>query len=238
MSDILLVHGSCHGAWCWCQLTPELDALGHTPRSIDMPSHGADLTPITEVTLDSCAQSVVDALGSDTVVVAHSWAGFPVTQAADMAPKQIARVIYLCAYFPWNGYSLADMRRKAPRQPLAPAIVHSLDGYSFGIDPAMINEVFYHDCPPEAVELARARLGQQAISPQETPIQLGDTFKKVAKSYIRCTDDRTIPPEFQVTMTDGWPAENLHEMPTGHSPFFADPKGLAALIDKIIRVCR
>ena len=53
MSDFLLIHGSCHGAWCWDDLIPELEALGHTARAIDLPSHGADKTPVAEVSLDS-----------------------------------------------------------------------------------------------------------------------------------------------------------------------------------------
>ena len=111
MSDILLVHGSCHGAWCWRDLEPALEALGHSARSIDMPGHGADPTPVGAVTLDSCAQAVVDGLRENTVVLAHSWGGFPATRAADLAPGRIARLIYLCAYAPWDGYSLANMRR-------------------------------------------------------------------------------------------------------------------------------
>ena len=128
MSDILLVHGTCHGAWCFRDVIPALEALGHNARAIDMPSHGEDATPVADVTLDSCAQSIVDALGDNTVVLGHSWGGFPITRAADMAPEKIARLIYLCAYAPWDGYSLAEMRRAAPRQPLMHAVVKSEDG--------------------------------------------------------------------------------------------------------------
>lgn len=235
MSDILLVHGSCHGAWCWRDLEPELEALGHTARSIDMPSHGADPTPVGDVTLDGCAQSVVDSLGENTIVVGHSWGGFPISRAADLAPGRIARLIYLCAYAPWDGYSLADMRRAAPRQPLMHAVMRAPDGKSFSIDPTQTGAVFYHDCPDGTTEFANMRLCPQAILPQETPITLGAGHATVRKSYIRCMDDRTIPPEFQVTMTEGWPAKDVFEMQTSHSPFFADPKGLAALIDQIIQ---
>ncbi|PSL19994.1 alpha/beta fold hydrolase [Shimia abyssi] len=239
MSDILLVHGSCHGAWCWRDLEPALTALGHTARSIDMPSHGADPTPPEQVTLDSCAQSVVDALGRDTVVVGHSWGGFPISRAADMAlgfrRRKIARLIYLCAYAPWDGHSLADMRRAAPRQPLKHAIVKSADSISFGIDPAYVRDVFYHDCPAGTLEYALPRLSHQPIKPQETPVALGPGHAAAPKSYIRCNDDRTIPSEFQITMTKDWPASDIFEMSTGHSPFFADPAGLATLIDRIVR---
>ncbi|WP_270728088.1 alpha/beta fold hydrolase [Shimia sp. Alg240-R146] len=234
MSDILLVHGSCHGAWCWRDLIPALADLGHSARAIDLPSHGADPTPIADVTLDTCGQAVADALGKDTVVVGHSWAGFPISRAADLAPGQISRLIFLCAYAPWDGYSLADMRRAAPRQPILDAVIKSDDGLSYTIDPAKTRRVFYHDTPAGTEDFANTHLCPQPILPQETPISLGNGFAQVPKSYIRCTDDQTIPPEFQRTMTEGWPREDVLDMPTSHSPFLADPKGLAAQLDQIL----
>ncbi|WP_294228494.1 alpha/beta fold hydrolase [uncultured Shimia sp.] len=235
MSDILLVHGSCHGAWCYRDLIPALEALGHTARAIDMPSHGADTTPVVDVTLDSCAQSIIDALGTDTVVLGHSWGGFPITRAADLAPGRIARLIHLCAYVPWDGYSLADMRRAAPRQPLMKAVLKSEDGVSYTIDPAQVRDAFYHDCPEGTADFALANLSPQSIAAQETKITLSDGHQQAPRSYIRCLDDQTIPPEFQVTMTEDWPTADVYEMPTSHSPFFADPTGLAALIDRILK---
>ena len=29
MAEYLLIHGSCHGAWCWRDVIPALEALGH-----------------------------------------------------------------------------------------------------------------------------------------------------------------------------------------------------------------
>ena len=29
MSDILLIHGAAHGAWCWHRVLPLLRAMGH-----------------------------------------------------------------------------------------------------------------------------------------------------------------------------------------------------------------
>ena len=235
MSDILLVHGSCHGAWCWRDTVPALEALGHTARTMNMPSHGDDPTPLSKVTLESCAQSVVDALGEDTTIIAHSWGGYPATLAADIAPEKIKRLIYLCAYIPREGHSLVDMRKLAPRQPILKAVARDPSGRSYGIKPEYAQEVFYADCPAGTTEYALAHISQQATLPQTTPAHLGEGHKSVAKSYIRCLYDNAIPTEFQAEMTADWPREDVFEMATSHSPFFADPKGLAALIDQILK---
>lgn len=234
MSDILLLHGSGHGAWCWRETIPALAALGHSARAIDMPSHGTDTTPLDQVTLQSCTQSVVDALGPHTTLVAHSWGGFPATLAADLAPNKINRLIYLCAYIPRQGHSLVDMRKLAPRQPILKAIVRAKDGQSYTIDPTHAQEVFYADCPPGTTEDALHHLTPQAIAPQTTPATLGTGHITVPRSYIRCLYDNAIPTEFQAEMAADFPAKDVYDMATSHSPFFADPNGLAARIDHIL----
>ena len=233
MADFLLIHGSCHGAWCWRDLIPELAKQGHGARAIDLPGHGGDLTPIANITLQAYAEAILDAINTPVTLVGHSMAGYPISLAAEMAPEKIARLIYLCAYVPEGTLSLAEMRKRAPRQPLMPAVIRAEDGKSFRIDPAQTNKVFYHDCPEGTTAYANTRLCAQAVLPQESPCPLGKNYAKVPRSYIRCTDDRTIPPEYQVTMTESWPAGDVHEIATSHSPFFADPRGLARLLSQI-----
>jgi len=233
VSEFLLIHGSCHGAWCWRDVIPALEALGHRVRAIDLPSHGADQTPIAEVTLDVYRDAILEAIDGPVTLVGHSMAGFPIAAAAQAAPHKIARLVYLCAYAPISGLSLVDMRKLATRQPLLDAIKKSDDGLSWEPILDKARATFYHDCPDEAVAFAKERIVAQAILPQATKLELGAAYEGVAKSYIRCADDRTIPPEFQSEMAKGFAPEDRYEMQTSHSPFFADPVGLAALLDKI-----
>ncbi len=230
MSSFLLIHGSCHGAWCWDDLIPHLTAAGHTARAIDLPSHGHDDTPPGDVTLDLYARAIVDAIDEPVVLVGHSMAGYPITAAANLAPEKISKLIYVCAYVPMPGKSLAEMRRMAPSQPLLDAIRVSADRVTFSVDPADAAAKFYHDVDPARADWAVARLGPQPILPQETPMTPAHA---VPRHYIRCLDDRTIPPAFQVTMTADWPRDQVSEMPTSHSPFLADPAGLTALLGRV-----
>ena len=229
MADILLVHGSCHGAWCWRDTIPALERLGHDARAIDLPSHGADPTPVGEVTLQGYAEAIVAALGPRTVLVAHSMAGFPATLAARLAPERIQRLVYLCAYVPISGMTLADMRRMSPNQPLVEAIRKAPDGVTMTIDPALAAGKFFNDCPPETAAWAVSMLGPQPLLPQETPFPEGPA-PDVPRSYIRCARDNAVPPDLQERMSDGW--EDVTELPTSHSPFLSAPDLLAATIDE------
>ncbi len=234
MADILLVHGSCHGAWCWYEVVPRLTARGHRVRVLDLPGHGADQTPIGQVTLEAYAQAIAVACADQTVLVGHSMGGYAITAAALLVPDQITRLVYLCAYVPQDGVTLAQMRGKAPTQPLLPAIRKAADGHSFTVDPALAPGIFYHDCTPEHVAFALPRLCPQPIAPTETALHNLARIATIPRRYIRCLEDRTIPPAFQVTMTADWPEKEVQEMGCGHSPFFAAPDGLARRLDQAI----
>lgn len=233
MADFLLIHGSCHGAWCWRDLTPALQALGHTARAIDMPSHGSDPTPIPEVTLDSCRNAVLAASTPETVIVGHSWGGYPISAAAEAQPKAMRALVYLSAYVPHDGLSMADMRRRGPQQVIADAVEKSSDGLSYTVRPDCVQALFYHDCAPEILPYAFARLCPQAIRPQETPLPLTKRFDRVPKAYIQTTDDRTVPPDYQQEMSKDIPARLHYSIDSSHSPFFSHPQRLAEILTEI-----
>ena len=77
MPDILLVHGSCHGAWAFRDLAPALQDLGYTARAIDLPGHGNTPHPIADITLDLYADAILDAIGDSAIVWAIPWRAFP-----------------------------------------------------------------------------------------------------------------------------------------------------------------
>jgi pimeloyl-ACP methyl ester carboxylesterase len=234
LTDFLLIHGSCHGAWCWRDVIPALEAQGHTARAITLPGHDDGRDPAT-VTLQETAEAIVAAASPETIVLGHSWAGYPITAAAEIAPKALRGLIYLCAYVPVSGQSLMDMRKAGPRQTIGSAAIKHPNGASYTIDPAEAPRLFYQDCPAETVAYALPRLCAQPILPQETPLELTDASQNTPKAYIRCTNDQTIPPEYQAQMVADWPRNTVHEMQCSHSPFFADPQGLAALIGQIAK---
>ena len=111
MASFLLIHGASHGAWCWRDLIPELAALGHEARAIDLPGHGDDPTPRETVTLDSYREAILAELRAGDILVGHSMGGYPITAAAEAEPDRVRALVYLCAYIPAPGRSLASLRK-------------------------------------------------------------------------------------------------------------------------------
>jgi pimeloyl-ACP methyl ester carboxylesterase len=214
-----LIHGSCHGAWCWDAVIPALAARGHRAKAIDLPRHAG-------VTLADQAEAVLAALDGPTLVVGHSAGGYAITTAAERDASRITGLVYLCAYLPVAGQSLAEMRRSAPRQPLRPAIRVAADGQSFTFDKALARDLLYHDCPQDVASAAIGRLHPEPVAPQETALNPIRSHG-LPRHYILCTEDRAIPPEHQATMAAALPKSRVTTLATGHSPFLAAPDLLA-----------
>lgn len=233
MARFLLIHGAAHGAWCWRDVIPALAALGHDALAIDLPSHGADPTPLAQVTLDAYADAILAALDAPAIVVGHSMAGFPISLAAERAPERFQRLVYLCAHTPWPGMTLSEMRKLVPEQPLIAAIRRREDGLSFDFDPALAGDLFYHDCPSEALAFAQAHLCPQAIAPSETPVSLGARYASVPRCYVVCKADRALPPGLQRKLAARFSLDDVYEMDSAHSPFLSQPEALADLLARI-----
>lgn len=232
MAEVLLVHGSCHGAWCWHRVLPELAALGIPARALDLPGHGSN--PAATPSLQDYAEAILAALTGPALLVGHSAGGYAITAAAEADPSRIAGLAYLCAYAPAQGQSLAEMRRAGPSQPLAPAIRLSPGRSHFTVDPDRIDDLFYHDCPAEDRALAARLLCPEPVAPQETPLVLTENSQDLPRFYIACTEDRTIPPSYQAQMALSIPQQNRFALPCSHSPFFAAPQDTARLIAGIL----
>ena len=95
--------------------------------------------------------------------------------------------------------------------------------------PEKAANAFYHDCTEADRAFALARLSPQPISVMSEPLDF--EMPKVPRHYIRCLDDQVVMPSYQRAVSDGW--AHVHEMTCGHSPFFADPDGLARILDRI-----
>jgi pimeloyl-ACP methyl ester carboxylesterase len=100
---LVLVHGAWHGGWCWQRLTPHLERLGVFVRVVELPSVGAAAGSAVDLSRDAATvRSVIDSVPAPLVLCGHSYGGMVISQAAAGA-RNVARLLYLCAFMPAEG---------------------------------------------------------------------------------------------------------------------------------------
>jgi pimeloyl-ACP methyl ester carboxylesterase len=226
VSTFALVHGAWHGAWCWERLTPELEARGHRVVAPDLPSDDPSATFITY------ADVVVDALEGedDIVLVGHSLAGNTVPLVA--AQRPVSRIVYLCAVVPIPGRSFNE-QASIEADTFIPGYQAGLtaddEGRTSWTDEDIARRTFFADCDERDVRAALERLRPQSMAPYDVRCPLG-AFPPAPRSYVLCTEDRIVNPEWSRRVARGRLQAELVELPGSHSPFLSRPAELAEVL--------
>lgn len=222
MTRFILVHGACHGAWCWKDVVPALEARGHSVSALDMPGRGGGVDGLT---LDDHARTILDAYEGTAVLVGHSAGGLSISAAAEAAPDRVSHLIYVAALLPRDGDSLGAMMRglTGPRADIP--LITAEDRLSYCFDTDGAGPKLYNGATQAAMDWALPQVCFEPSGPHRDKLRLGPNFQSLPKSYVLCTEDRVIPAEDQARMAKG--ADTCVRMDTGHSPFLSDPAGLA-----------
>lgn len=232
MTTFVLVHGAWHGAWCWYRLAPLLEAAGHRVVTPDLPAHGLDRTPAAQVHLVDYARTVAAALErtrETAVLLGHSLGGMVVSQAAELVPERVRRLIYLNAFLPGDGDSCSRLSEEAHGSLLNRHTVADAEAGLLRFGLAGMREALYADCPPESVALAARCLTPEPLAPLMEPVRLTpERYGRLPRDCIESTEDRAIPVAHQHHMRSARGCDRVVTLPGSHSPFFSQPELLAA----------
>jgi pimeloyl-ACP methyl ester carboxylesterase len=232
VSTYVLIHGGMHGGWCWYKLVAALERRGHTVIAPDLPGNGHDKTPLAEVTLKTCTDSVceiLDAQKEPVILVGHSMGGATITQVAEYRPDRIRQLVYVSAVLPRNGEPMLMLMQQDTASAALGNIAVAADGNSLTIRESGVREAFYGDCSDEDIALARLSLCPQPLLPANTPVSTSaENFGRVPRVYIECLRDQAISPAMQKKMYTATPCQKIISMNTCHSPFLSAPEELAA----------
>ncbi|CAN1803229.1 Methyl jasmonate esterase 1 [Linum perenne] len=99
----VLVHGACHGAWCWYKVSAELKRAGHEVTTLDLAACGINPKRFEDVhSLVEYSEPLLTFLGSlgdkdKVVLVAHSMSGFSLCIAMERFPGKISVAVFVGA---------------------------------------------------------------------------------------------------------------------------------------------
>lgn len=232
VTTFVLVHGAYHGAWCWHEVVPLLNERGHEAVAVELPAHGIDTTPPDEVTMAGYVSTVTDAIDdadADVVLVGHSMSGMVVSGAAEARPDAVETLVYLTAYLPADGDAMFDHR--VAGSPISRNFVADEEAGVGRVKPEALVDLFYADCAPSHVALARSLVRGEPLGPLSEPVALTDAgHGSVRRVFVRCTEDRTITPEKQAAMIADRGVDAEYELPASHSPFLSMPERLVGTL--------
>jgi pimeloyl-ACP methyl ester carboxylesterase len=237
---VVLVHGAWHGAWCWAAVVDELTAGGIATVAVDLPGHGEDRRPLSDLAGDTAhVTEVLDGIGGPVVLVGHSYGGCVITGAG--VHPNVRHLVYLCALLLDEGetaMSAATAEAQAAqldhsgRPDLVGALRFEDDGDTCTIDPAQATALFFGDCAPDVAAGAVARLGPQRMSTLSQPAT-AVAWRERPSTYVVCEDDGAIHPGLQELLARRTDA--VVRWPTSHSPFLSRPDLVADLVREVVR---
>ena len=225
MSDVLLIHGACHGAWCWDAVASHLSESGHRPIAVDLPCDDpkSGLAEYTDVAVASLPAGL-----DDLIVVGHSLGALTAAIVADRVKTR--RLVFVAGIIPSPGKSLADLATSdAERDGHLGKEDLEFDKsglFRFSREGAM--RALFHDCEPEAADLALARLRFQHSMWNE--VAEFDGWRATEIVSVVCTEDRVVNPAWSRQVSKERLGVDAIELPGGHSPWLSRPAELARML--------
>src|SRR6202140_2342905 len=223
MKNIVLVHGGFVDGAGWEGVYKILKKDGYNVSIVQNPTISLeDDVAVTKRTL-----AVQD---GESILVGHSYGGAVITEAGN-DPK-VARLVYIAAFAPDKGESVASLIKDPPPDAPVPPILPPQDGYLF-LDSAKFHDSFAADVDTEtAAFMADSQVpwGVAALSGSiDEP-----AWKTKPSWYLVATDDKMIPPPAQRFMSQR-AGSTVTEVPGSHAVYVSQPAAVAAFIERAAR---
>jgi pimeloyl-ACP methyl ester carboxylesterase len=225
VAHFLLLHGACHGGWCFDELAVRLRAAGHAVTAPDLPCDDIDAG------LAEYQQAAIAALGEppdDLVVVGHSLGALVVPLVATALPTR--RIVMLAGIVGAPNSSLETLADEDSDRdlPLGDDGIAFDERGLFRFTPSSARRLLYPDCAPDVAEWATARLRYQRS--MWTQIADFDSWPDVETVSIVCDEDLVLSPAWSARVArERLGVEPIH-LPGGHSPFLSRPDDLAEIL--------
>ncbi|KAM7498047.1 hypothetical protein LguiA_022461 [Lonicera macranthoides] len=237
----VLVHGSCHGGWCWYKVANLLLSAGHTVTAVDLGASGINPKQLPDIpTYSGYQQPLTDVFESlpsneKVVLVGHSMGGVNTCVAMEKFPTKIAVAIFCAAIMPTpDNFDLLQLNQQDSK------FIFDSSGTATAIyfGKNFLQTMMYQLSPPEdltlCLSLARYYpLYRDEISRLETTLTSAN-YGSVNRAYIISEDDLVLPVETVQQYIKNFPPKQVETISgSDHMVMFSKPQELATCLQKI-----
>ncbi|KAK2410988.1 salicylic acid-binding protein [Trifolium repens] len=243
----VLVHGSCHGAWCWYKVKPLLESAGHLVTLVDLAASGTNLKKIEDVnTISEYTKPLLQLMATippneKVILVGHSFGGLSIALAMEHFPEKIAVGVFLTSFTPDIEHSASYVLEKyieSAAEWLDTEFSESGNKTSMLFGPKFLSDKLYQQTSTEDLELAKTLLRHGSLFiedlTQQKNLYTKQGYGSVPHDFIVCNDDLGIPLKFQHWMIQNAGINDVFEIKDAdHMPMFCKPQELCDSLNQI-----
>ncbi|CDF92124.1 MULTISPECIES: alpha/beta fold hydrolase [unclassified Pseudomonas] len=225
---VVLVHGAFADASSWNGVVKILEKDGYTVVSA--------ANPLRSVKGDGAAVSaLLGSIESPVVLVGHSYGGNVISEAAN-DHANVKALVYVSAFAPEAGETVAGLAGKFPGSTLgptlAPPVVLADGGKDLYIQQGKFHDQFAADVP--AAQAALMAANQRPVTEAALNEQAGTpAWKHIPSWYIYGDKDKNIPPQAMAFMAKRADARDVKVVKgASHVVMVSHPEPVARLIEE------
>ncbi|MCO8269302.1 alpha/beta hydrolase [Actinoplanes sp. TRM 88003] len=228
---VLLVHGAFAEAASWNGV---LERLAAEPLDVI-----AVANPLRSLAGDAQYLSdVIDGIGGPVLLVAHSYGGMVITEAA-AGNEEVKGLVYVDAFAPAPGESAFGLSVKFPGSTLGDALAAypvSTGGNEFTIRRDVFHQQFCADVPDDVAALMAATQRPVTEAALSTALAADEpAWQSVPSWFVYSDADLNIPVELHRWMANRAGAKTAREIPgASHALTVSQPRAVADVILEVI----
>ncbi|KHN00594.1 Polyneuridine-aldehyde esterase [Glycine soja] len=236
----VLVHGACHGAWCWYKLKPRLESEGHKVTVLNHAASGINMKKIEDVgTFSEYTEPLLQLLDTipsneKVVLVSHSLGGMSIAIAMEKFQEKVAVGVFLAAFAPdvehRPSYVLEKYNERTPSEEwLDTEFCQCGNKTLMFFGPKFLSYKLYQLCPGP---LRPSSFFIEHLSKEKNFSK--QRYGSVPRVYIVCPEDLGIPLNYQHWMIQNAGFNDVVEINgADHKPMVCKPQELCDSLQQI-----
>ncbi|EEF40036.1 methyl jasmonate esterase 1 [Ricinus communis] len=249
----VLIHGACHGAWCWYKVATLLKCAGHKVTALELAASGVHPKQVNDLySFSDYYEPLMEFMMSlppeeRVILVGHSLGGLSLSVAMERFPEKVSAGVFATAFMPGPELSYFTLKEEFDRQ------FNSYMDMQYMFDngpdnpptsvlfgPNVLADKLYQLSPTEDLTLATLLIRHLPLydtaAVQDAITVTEEKYGSVPRIYIVCDQDLIIKEDMQRWMVKNNPTDEVKIIAgSDHMAMFSKPQELCACLEEIAK---